>query len=162
MVKPMVHSTKHIVNNSLFAISAGAITNIQPVVAVNVSDKNLATEVEEGCSIKAIYVEQWLMANSATKGSGVVTVEKLPAGAPLMTAAQSAALDAYPNKKNILFTSQGLYPPNTQNPLPVLRHWIKIPKGKQRFGLGDKLLINMLNQTEGTVACGLSIFKEYL
>ena len=94
-------------------------------------------------------------------GSGITTFEKVPGGKPAMTAAQSADLSSYPNKNNVFFVSQGLYPADNQNPLPVMRGWFKIPKGKQRMALGDKLVINFHSQTNGIDACGISIYKEY-
>ncbi len=162
MVKPVVHSAKHMINHSLFNVAAAAIAQIVPLTAVAPTLENLATEVAEGAIVKAIFVELWCSSGSATAmGSGVITVEKLPGGKPVMTAANSADLSSYPNKNNIFYTTQGLYPPDNQVPLPLIRQWIKIPKGKQRMALGDRLVINVHNQVNATDACGISIYKEY-
>ncbi len=161
-MKAPIHSQKHVIQNSLFAIAGGALTTVTIVNAVNVVNKNLSSEVEQGSIIKAVYVEYWLTGDDAVQGTAIVTLEKLSAAATTMTAAQSGALDSYPNKKNVLFTFMGLTPPNTQYPMVAVKGWIKIPRGKQRFGLDDKLLINFHGQSDGLQVCGFSIYKEYI
>ncbi len=81
-----------------------------------------------------------------------------------MTTAQMAALHDYDNKKNILFTSQALSPIDESMMIPVMRGWYKIPKGKQRMGLGDQLKISIRNNNATAIDvnfCGLVIYKEY-
>ncbi len=81
-----------------------------------------------------------------------------------MNAADATALHDYDNKKNILFTAQGLLTPNDGGQVPVLRGWYKIPKGKQRFGLKDKLSVAVRNNNATAIDinfCGLAIYKEY-
>ncbi len=102
----------------------------------------------------------WLTSDDTAAGTAIVTLEKVPAGATAMTAAQSAALNDYPNKKNILHTQMGLLGPNTQYPMAVVKGWFKIPKGKQRFGLKDILSLNIHGQSNGLAGCGFFIFKE--
>ncbi len=126
-------------------------------------DNSLATarDVRIGAVVKAVFVEMWLLADGNQLGSFTFTVEKVPANAAAMTASDGADLNGYNNKRNILFTSQGLNPDMNANPIPVVRQWIKIPKGKQRFGQGDNLIINTLANLEGVSFCGVVIFKEY-
>ena len=103
----------------------------------------------------------WISSTDTAIGSFTITIEKNAAGAANMTAAQSVALHAYPNKKNILYTTQGLSAGSVSNPQPVVRQWIKIPKGKQRFGLGDRLTINILATATNLQFCGQFIYKSY-
>ncbi len=161
MVRPVVHSTKHYVQRSLFTIASGAIDNGSIVLAVAVQDKDAASEVEQGAIIKAVFCEMWVITDDTASGTVITTLEKIPAGATAMTAAQSAALNAYPNKKNILYTQMGLISPNIQYPTNIIKGWFAIPKGKQRFGLGDRLRLNVHAQSNGISACGTFIFKEY-
>ncbi len=111
------------------------------------------------------YVEFWLgMASTSVTGSYTVCLYKDPGSAQTMSAANMAAIHDYPNKKNIFFTAQALLSPDDGGIIPVLRGWYKIPKGKQRFGLGDKLRITVRNNNATAVDinfCGLAIFKEY-
>ncbi len=80
-----------------------------------------------------------------------------------MTLAQSQNLGAYPNKKNILYTTQGiLADANDGGPtIPLIRGWIKIPKGKQRMGLDDRIVVN-ITAVGALRLCGISTFKEYI
>ncbi len=157
----MVHSTKHVISVTPINVSATSIT-VQPIIeAVAVVDKNIALEVEEGATIKAVFIEAWITSNGSAQSSAVVSIEKQIGGSGDMVYGESVALTSYPNKKNIFYVTEGLTPPNTQNPVPFIRNWLKIPKGKQRFGLGDKLVLNFSGIVGGNTLCGLFIFKEY-
>ncbi len=161
MVKPMVHSRKHFVQISLLAIASGALSRITLSVAVAPEDVNAAAEVEEGSTIKAVYLELWATGDDVVQGTGIFTMEKFPSGHVAPTTANMAALMDYNNKKNILETHMGLVPPNTSNPVNIFRHWIKIPKGKQRQGLGDLIAVTAFGQSDGLFLCGFATYKEY-
>jgi len=123
------------------------------------------SHVAEGATVKACYVEFWVSQDSSSVvGSYTVVLFKDPGNTSGMTAAQMAALHDYSNKKNILFTGQGLLTPNDGGQVPVLRGWYKIPKGKQRFGLGDTMKISLRNNNlaaNDVNFCGVVVFKEY-
>jgi len=59
-----------------------------------------------------------------------------------------------------LYTTQGLTSEQNANAVPIIRQWFKIPKGKQRFGLGDQMVLNISAAQEGVENCGMFIFKE--
>jgi len=43
-----------------------------------------------------------------------------------------------------------------------MRGWYKIPKTKQRFGLGDRLVLQIASQgTDALDFCGFATYKEY-
>ncbi len=162
MVRPMVHSTKHYVQQSLNTITGSASSNIVIAVATKIVNKNVTNEVEEGASIKACYVESWLRAAGASPGSVITVIAKQPGGGANFTTTELAALGDAENKKNILFTSQGLVNDNDANAIAVTRGWYKIPKSKQRFGLGDKLVMQIFAQGAiDLVHCGFETYKEY-
>ncbi len=139
----------------------GTVTSLTPLIGTAVQSVNAAFEVIEGNVVKAVYLEYWVI-GTFSLGSFVVTVEKSPAGAGPPTFTELALLDSYQNKKNILYTTQGLMAEDNQNPTPVLRQWIKIPKGKQRFGLEDRLRINFASLTgEDLQFCGFTLYKSY-
>jgi len=121
--------------------------------------------VKEGAIVKACYVEYWVSQDSASVvGSYTIALYKDPTGSIPASSAQMAALHDYPNKKNILFTGQGLLTPNDGGQVPVLRGWYKIPKGKQRFGLGDRLIVTLRNNNATAIdinLCGVAVYKEY-
>ncbi len=161
MVRPMVHSTKHYVQNSLATTLAGAVSNILIVDAVKAADKNTVSEVEEGNTVKAIYVEDWIRTNDTSAGSFVYCVYKAPAGLTTFTAAEMAALGDADNKKNILFCTQALSNVTTGNAIALHRGWIKIPKSKQRMGLGDRIIAELFAQVLDQNLCGFKTYKEY-
>ncbi len=160
-VSAPIVTEKHYAPQTVTTIAFGAIENRDVIIAVPVVDKNASTEVEEGSVIKAVYIERWITSDDTGQTSFTLTVEKQPAGATDMTFAQSGALNSYLNKKNILYTTQGLANPVAGVAMPAIRQWILIPKGKQRFGLGDKLIVNITGLSNGINVCGISIFKEW-
>ncbi len=162
-MRPVIHTKKH-----LFQISQSTVAQ---AIAVNVNFINTIEGassapdlIEEGALVKACYIELWLSQDSAsTVGSYTVIVYKDPGGTNPALTADMAALHDYNNKKNILFTGQGLLTPNDGGQVPAMRGWYKIPKGKQRFGLGDRMRITLRNNNLTAIDinfCGIVIFKE--
>ncbi len=161
-MRAVISSTKHIVQNSLETVPASTIVTKTIIDAVAIDDINTGSEVREGAIVKAVYFESWLGINDAAIGSFVYCIYKTGLGQTAPSTSQMAALGDWGNKKNNLFSSQGLLNSNAANATPVIRQWLKIPKGKQRFGLGDKLRISIFAQGAQPVNhCGLTIYKEY-
>ncbi len=160
-MKPVIHSTKHIVQAPISQVGTGAAENIVIMVAKENTVANSATEIVEGSIVRAVFVEMWLQ-NQSNLGHAVVILEKVEGGALGATFAEMAALFTYENKKNILFTHEGLTTNDAQGPpIPVVRQWFKIPKGKQRFGLGDRLVLTISNPSSNSLdRCGMMIYKE--
>ncbi len=160
-MKPVIHSTKHYVQFTRSTVAATSLNNQELVEAKESTTASTLNEVEEGAIVKAIFVELWLE-NSANAGSFVVTLFKNPGGVGTMTYANSISLGSYTNKKNVLYVTQGLTSNDgVGNPIPLLRQWFKIPKGKQRFGLGDELTLTISNTGTDTVSyCGFATYKE--
>ena len=161
-MRPVIKSTKHIVQFPINEIATGIVQVIPFVVAVNVVNKDVATEVEEGAIVKAIYIELWLQ-NQSNLGTSIVTVIKRSNNQQGTTFAESANLFAFPEKKNIFFSHEGLTSNDgVGNPTNIIRGWLKIPKSKQRFGLGDNLSMTISNVSANELnSCGLAIYKEY-
>ncbi len=158
-----IHSEKHYFQMSLFTISATLSVNQKLIDSVALLNKNQTFEVVEGAVVKAVFIELWLL-GSSSGGSEVVCLCKDVQNLQGPTAAEMAALGNYNNKKNILFVHQGLSPNDGGDaPVLVMRGWYKIPKSKQRFGLGDALNLTILNPhaTNDLFACGFCTYKEY-
>ncbi len=159
-----IHSRKHIFQISQSTVSQAATIN---TAFINSSEGASTTPqgVEEGAIVKACYVEFWVSQDSASVvGSYTVILYKLPGAATVMATSDAAALHDWDNKKNIFFTAQGLLTPNDGGQVPVLRAWYKIPKGKQRMGLNDRVFVSIRNNNTTAIDinfCGLAIFKEY-
>ncbi len=160
-MKPIVHSVKHYVQQSRSQVATVALVQINIAQSVESTVANLVDEVPEGTLIKAVFVEMWLL-DSGNDGSFVVTLERRPGGMLGQNFSNSNSLGTYSNKKNILYTTQGLSPNNAiGNPVPIIREWFKIPKGKQRFGLDDRLVLNITNNGLNNLEfCGFFLYKE--
>ena len=162
MVRAMVHSVKHYVQFPIDQIGMGTSQSNRVMIAIVQTSANIANEISEGSTIKAVFFELWLQ-NEGTLSEFIVTISKNPEDGTGPTFAEQASLFTYTNKKNVLYTTQGLTPNDgVSGPINVLRGWIKIPKSKQRFGLGDSLTLNISNvSTNDLVRCGFCTFKEY-
>ncbi len=160
-MKAVIHSTKHIVQFPINQIATGVRENLTIIVARENTAANLANEVVEGSVIKAVYVEMWLQ-NQSNLGHFVAILEKVQAGLAGASFTDLGNLFAYVNKKNIFNTQEGLTANDAvQGPIPILRQWFKIPKGKQRFGLGDSLVLSISNPSSSSLdRCGVMIYKE--
>ncbi len=162
MVRPTVNSTKHYVQYSLATTTVGTVTSIELIDAKQLSAVSTgATDVRTGSVIKAVFIELWLRGQDTSAGSFVCTIGKNSVNSTGPTAAEMANLMDYNEKNNLFFVSQGLINDSLTAATPVYRGWMKIPKGKQRFGLGESLNINILAQALDVNHCGMSTYKEY-
>ncbi len=161
-MRPVIHSQKHYVQLSRGTVATVSHTTLDLILAVAPADVSDVDEVVEGALVKAVYIELWLL-NSSNDGSDVVAVGKYSSGTsgPGFTGMNS--LGVFDEKKNILFVHQGLSSNNgVGNPIAILRNWVKIPKSKQRFGLGDSLRLTIANNGPSTLEfCGFATYKEY-
>ncbi len=160
-----INSIKHYVPRTNVGVNSGAILNETIVESVVAPATTNAFEVKEGSIVKAVYIEAWIQNSGATSTINQfnVALEKLPGNSADMTVSQSLNLGGYPNKKNILFAAQGNQgaAEDGVGGMPVLRNWVLIPKGKQRFGLGDKIVLNVTSTGQTLNLCGISTYKEY-
>ncbi len=161
MVRPMVHSIKHYVQTSLATVAAGTPNTISLVASVAPDAVNLVNEVQEGSSVKAIYIEHWLRAGSTTGSSGQMIIYKTVGVETNPTSTVMAALGDWINKKNILYTTMGLYNDQDADAIAAFKGWLKIPKGKQRMGLGDQIKLTVFAPTIDLHQCGFATYKEY-
>ncbi len=163
-MKAPITSRKHIFQISQSTVGQAAVVNTTFITAIE-GTRSTPNHVSEGAIVKACYVEFWVSQDSASVvGSYTVILYKNPGNNAIASATNLAALHDYDNKKNILFTAQGLLTPNDGGQVPVLRAWYKIPKGKQRFGLGDTMQIAIRNNNATAIDinfCGNVIYKEY-
>ncbi len=163
-MRPIINAIKHYVNIENANTAATTARTIDIVHAVSQSAAGAATdEVLEGSIIKAVMLELWGKSNA---GAGddmkfQLVLEKVPAGATSITFAQMNNLMAYVNKKNIFYVTQGVMGDQTTASMALIRGWFKVPKGKQRFGLDDRLVITVAATTANLNNCGFATYKEY-
>ncbi len=144
--------------------ASGAIRNTALIdVVAKGATRAAVRDVEEGCKIFGTYLEYWLKGNGATGTDTQFTcvIVLLKSGAIAPTAAEMLNLQAYTNKKNILYTTQGVIGDSSTQGVPIIRTRIQIPKGKQRFGLGDSLNIILAPVGQSIQNCGIAVFKEF-
>ncbi len=152
---------KHFFQKTLTNVTT-ATTNVSTFVwSVDTTSANASFEVAEGATVSAFYAEIWIIGQTADQFFTAV-IAKLPGGVGNVLQADIVDLFAYDNKKNILYTTQGLAPNDgVGQPIPLLRQWFKVPKSKQRFGLGDKLQFAFSSRGTGTIdICGFFMYKE--
>ncbi len=161
-MRPVIHSVKHYVQISRSTALTGTVVNEDIIKSVEGTVANAVDEVVEGAIVKAVYFELWLI-GSVSDQHAIVTITKQPIGVAGPAFGNMVALGTYVNKKNVFFTHQGLAGNDGISlPIPVLRGWIKIPKSKQRFGLGDNLILSIASQGDASIFyCGFATYKEY-
>ncbi len=155
-MRPTINTEKHYQHTLVTSVATGGIQEVELIDAS--ASPTQANEVREGAIVKAIYVEYWVTGD-VSNSTVAAAVVKLPSGASPPTFGNLSNLGAYINKKNVLEFHQGLMPSNG-NIVPMFRHWILIPKGKQRFGLGDKLSITFSSTAATLEICGFATYKE--
>ncbi len=159
MVRPMVHSKKHYVQTSLETVTAG-VPNHNVLVSA-LENPTSVEEITEGSTVKAIFIEYWIRSASLTPASGQAIIYKESSDTTTPTATEMAALGDWDNKKNIFYTTMGLFNDADADAINIYKGWLKIPRGKQRFGLGDTLRISVFSPSIDLHLCGFATFKEY-
>jgi len=160
-----INSIKHYVHRTQGGISSGGISVNDVAKAVVAPAAATSFDVLQGSVLRAVHLEIWLIGSdtAGTIGQFDLTVEKLPSGLTAMTFTQSVNLGSYPNKKNVLYATQGNFGQAVDgiSQMPLIKGWFKIPKGKQRMGLGDRIVVNVSATGESMNICGLFVYKEY-
>ncbi len=159
-MQPTINSVKHYVHIPVINIASGAVQSIQLVKTVTAPATAASSEVREGAVVKAIYVELWASADAVDLTLNALIMKDV-AGAALPSFTEMNNLGSYSQKKNVFEFHQGLGP-SGGNIIPLFRGWIKIPRGKQRFG-GDDFIFIMVSSTGTTIhVCGFATYKEYV
>ncbi len=155
-MRPTINSDKHYVHLPVTVVTNGARTNVFILLADN--SLAAATSVRVGSVVKAVYVELWVDSATASKTVSACVYKLSDGTSP--TFGEMSNMTTYSNKKNVFEFHQGLAP-TTGNIIPLFRQWIKIPKGKQRIGLGDSIKISVAATGANMNMCGVFVFKEY-
>ncbi len=158
-MKAPITSRKHYIQTSLATVLAGQTLAIRLVDALDI--RSAANDsVVAGSVIKAIFVEMWVRAGDTAPGTTLISLIKTQ-DLSIPVFADAINLNDYQNKKNVLYHTQGLTNDQDADAIPFVRQWFKIPKGKQRFGLGDRLFLTVTAQAIDNIICGFAVYKEY-
>ncbi len=158
-MRPIVNTEKRIFQITLGTAAVGGAALRIPIKCVQDPVASAPDEIPPGAVVKAAYVELWLLGDQQTVSTSSTIVYRTMGNSTAPTAAEMQDLNSWPGKKNILEMHQGLIGAADTNPVPFYRNWIKIPKGKQRFGIGDTLSISIKAISNDTEFCGVVIFK---
>ncbi len=159
-MRPVIHSEKHIIQNTLSTVAAGALEVHTIAKAVDtVGSAN--TDVRVGSTIKAIQIEDWVRTGDTASGSFVYIIAKLPGGVSNPSTTNMANLNDWSNKNNVFYVTQGLSNDQDADAINISNAFMKIPKGKQRMALGDEWITCLFAQALDQNHCGKFIYKEY-
>jgi len=158
---PPIVSVKHIVQHPDTAVVSNALLTHEVALGETAPGNSTTASVSVGSVVKAVYIERWITSLGAMPSNTqfVMILEKITGGSANPTVTNMLNLMSYPNKKNILFTTQGVL--SGGQSVPLLRGWHKVPKGKQRFSIGDHLRITIHNLGNTIRVCGFEVYKEY-
>ncbi len=159
-----INSVKHYIQLENTTIASGARRSQELIDATAAPATASVEDVKEGAIVKAIYIEMWVKSN-ATAGTDTkfqLILEKVLSNSTPATFAQMNNLQAYGNKKNVFYFTQGVIGDLTTSSIPMVRQWFLIPKGKQRFGLEDRLVIAISATGAEVNQCGFATYKEYI
>ncbi len=156
------NSIKHFVPRTNISVASGAVGK---VVVANTADApaiSAVNDVREGATIKAVHLEFWINGQGATATTQfTIVLVKIPNAGADMTSTNLLNLMSYDNKRNILYTTQGVLGNINNQSVAIIRDWFMLPKGKQRFARGDKLVVFITAVAETIKWCGICIYKEY-
>ncbi len=160
-----INTVKHYVTRTNTDTASAAVANTIWINAVVAPATGTTADVKEGSIVKAIHIEMWIQGSGTT---GLDTqfnfaIYKAPAGIAAFTAAEMVNLGGTANKKNIFFVSQGVIGAGIDGnqSIPIFNAWLLIPKGKQRFGLGDRLFSTFTPTGTSCQNCGIATYKEF-
>jgi len=161
--RPVINSIKN-QPNSFSAGIAGTNTFVLIAKAVNTPLSTTATDVSQGCVIKAVWCEFWVYATenlSTTVTSGLDFYLWKNPGANL-TAPSPGSVGTSNEKKFVFKSFKGLVGSRTEGSLPYYwRGWVKIPKIYQRMGTDDLLQLVFLGTGANVLMCSNFIYKWY-
>ncbi len=160
MVAP-INTVKHYVGQPKFVVALGTATTLEIANVVAAPVNTNREDVSEGSMIKSVHYEYWISGETGAATQFVLTIEKSPSNALNPTFADMLNLGGYANKKNILYTTQGIVVGTGAQSVPIIRDWLLVPKGKQRMGQEDRILVTIATVDTALSICGISTYKEY-
>ncbi len=145
----------------LATVASTALAKVLLAESVQDLDQTVPSDVAVGSTVKAVFIELWVLAEGTAVSSLNVNFQKKPAGAGNMTAVNAGSLHTFAGKNDVYYVSQGVLGDENTNPVPFLRGWFKVPKGKQRMAFGEQLVLNITSLITALQFCGVVIYKEY-
>ncbi len=153
-----INSVKNIVDGTFLGVTAATVTKTLVANGVN-NYTGLSGEVPIGATVKSVYLFIQMLPSLGTANVDWYIWKgplDLNAGMPVPGATGGDA-----NRKYILHEEKGIPGNAGDGAYPLtFKGVIKIPRGRQRFGEGDRLQINMVG-ADIYNACLKCIYKFY-
>ncbi len=152
-----VNSIKHEITWSDLAIDASAIIVKDIAIGVEPPDKNLATEVAIGSTVRSIYFEFHFSAQTTTNPKVIHwTIGKEPFGTNLGSPSSYNTID----RRFIFKRGMEMLPADKSTVFKRI-FVVRIPPRFRRIGDNDKLFLRYISTSAETInACGFAIYKE--
>ncbi len=158
MAKRPINSVKNIVDTTQLIVAAGVTSTVDLAVGVN-AYAGAVTDVPIGAKVMSIYLFVQIQQNAVNSNVDWY-VAKGPA-ASITALPVPGVTGGSIERKYILHEEKGIPGPmNNGSPPLTFRGVIRIPKGRQRFGEGDKCTVKL----RGAAAydfCLKAIYKFY-
>ncbi len=158
----VVHRIKHIVDSSA---TLAAATTLPVTLVKGVDAPVLANtpEVETGAKVHGIFLNVQVSANEASGGipNIYMAVFKNPSGN--ISTIDPVGTGDDPNKKAIIHQEMIMFAPTGTQGLPrtLFKGVIVIPRGMQRFGIDDELVVVLRAPSVNVKVCVQCIYKEF-
>ncbi len=156
MYKRPVNSVKNILDGTFLGVAAGVITTADVITNVNTYAGG-AIEVPTGAVIRGIYLFVQIQPQAVASQVDMY-VGKFPPGSVLPV---PGATGGNVNRRFILHEEKGIPgAANNGSPPHTFRGYVKLPRGRQRIGETDRIVVRISSATAYD-ACVKSIYKWY-
>lgn len=161
-MRPIIHRIKHIIDAE-GGLSAG-LQSVTPLIAtVDAPVLNSTTQNETGGKVHGIYLHVEVSHTSVSGRPNVYLAIMKNPGDNISTASLINSLGDSDTKKFFIHQEMIMMSGDAGNglPRPLFNGVIKIPKGYQRNGPGDKLYLILLSPTVDADFCMQCHYKEF-
>ncbi len=159
-----INRIKHVVD-AQGTIAAGAVNSIAIADATDTPSLAATASVETGSKVNGIYLRVEIASNEAISLGAIPNVYMYVAKNPgnNVTLPTANAVGSNDNKRFVLHQEMSMIENKGQgsNARTLFNGVIVIPKGMQRFGPDDALILNILCPALDTVQCVQCHYKEF-
>ncbi len=154
--KRPINSVKNILDATALTVSAGVITTVDLMTVVN-DYAGGAIEVPVGAVVRGVYLFFQIQPQTL-KVAIEAYVAKVPPG---LTLPVPGATGGDSGRRFILHEEKGIPgPSNNGSPPSTFRGYVKLPRGRQRVGESDRLVLRV-SSAGAYDMCAKAIYKWY-
>ncbi len=157
-----VNRIKHVVD-TVQTLTAGTVLDLNQILAVDAPVLANTTEVVTGSKVHGIYLRVNIAGNESDPGalpSVYMAVWKNPGGN--LASIDPRNVGANDNKRFVIHQEMTMIQNAIGgNPRDLFNGVIVIPKGMQRFGPNDKLILGVVSTAVNIAVCVQAHYKEF-